>query len=331
MQEQPNTRSTTPPLWGRRLPNFVSMDETERRFEYHRDIVHGPTVFVADAAMDDVEGVASALARLAAVVTFAETAPGPDVCPGARVVLDPDRQIRSALFPGKEAGPEAILADADQRLVLRVGFDRKGMRALGAALEGLKRPAQRERRETAPVMLLPNLLDPDLRQRLIEAFVADNREGLVAILDAEGQGRMVSVPDRKRRRDLTLDRKGPLYAEIRAAIADRLMPELWKAWWVDRLRTEAFYVASYEAGRGDFFAAHRDNSLSTNEHRRIAVSIELNEDYEGGGLVFPEYSDDRWRAPAGGGLAFSCSLLHEAVPVTAGCRYVLLVFLAAPT
>ena len=108
------------------------------------------------------------------------------------------------------------------------------------------------------------------------------------------------------------------------------MPELWKAWWIDRLQTEAFYVASYQAERGDFFSAHRDNNLPSTERRRIAVSIELSDDYEGGGLVFPEYSDDRWRAPAGGGLVFSCSLMHEAVPVTAGLRYVLLAFLAAP-
>ncbi|NQW09155.1 MAG: hypothetical protein HQ481_04640 [Alphaproteobacteria bacterium] len=44
--------------------------------------------------------------------------------------------------------------------------------------------------------------------------------------------------------------------------------------------------------------------------------------------MFPEYSDDRWRAPAGGGLVFSCSLMHEAVPVIEGRRYVLLAFLA---
>ncbi len=194
----------------------------------------------------------------------------------------------------------------------------------------LARPPAGERRATAPVMLLPNLLDPDLRRRLVEAFEVDHREGTVAILGSDGSARMVEMPDRKRRRDLTLERADPLYAEVAAALAARLMPELWKAWWIDRLRTEAFYVACYQADRNDFFAPHRDNNLPNTAHRRVAVSVELNDDYDGGGLVFPEYSDDRWRAPAGGGLAFSCSLLHEAVPVTAGRRYVLLAFLTAP-
>lgn len=315
-----------PAYWGRRLPNFVVIDANGRRFEYHRDVVSGPTVLIAGGQEAEVGRVAVAFRGTVNILAFGEALE----CDGVRSIPDPDGNIRRALFQGEMTGPEVMLADADQRLVARVPLNEPGVAELRAALDALKRPAAQERRATAPVMLLPNLLDPGLRDRLIQAFEQDNREGTVAILDAQGTPALVEMPDRKRRRDLTLDRRRPLYGDVRTAIAERLMPELWKAWWVDRLRPEAFYVASYEAGRGDFFAAHRDNSLPATANRRIAVSIELNDDYEGGGLVFPEYSDDRWRAPAGGGLAFSCSLLHEAVPVTAGCRYVLLAFLATP-
>ncbi|EDP63567.1 hypothetical protein BAL199_07538 [alpha proteobacterium BAL199] len=315
-----------PADWGRRLPNFVTFDEAGGRFEYHRDIVRGPTLLIVGGGRGVVERIASALGDTVSVVAFGEFGE----CNGARVFSDSSGEICATLFPNNPTGPEAILADANQRLAARVDLSEVGLVELRTVLGGLGRPAAREHRATAPVMLLPNLLDPDLRNRLMQAFAEENREGTVAILDAEGAAALIEMPDRKRRRDLTLNRGRPLYADVRTAIADRLMPELWKAWWIDRLRPEAFYVASYEAGRGDFFAAHRDNSLPATADRRIAVSIELNDDYEGGGLVFPEYSDDRWRAPAGGGLAFSCSLLHEAVPVTAGCRYVLLAFLAAP-
>lgn len=317
-----------PAKWGGRLANFVAADVAGRRFEYHRDVVRGPTVLVSCGSSPVVARVSVVVAGRATVLAIGVAAGATVDVPGVRGLRDPQGKIRAALFTGD--GAELLLADADQRLVARLPLDDAGVARLRTALEALRRPPAQERRSTAPVMLLPNLLDHDVRERLIAAFRADNREGMVAILDAEGNPTRAEMPDRKRRRDLTLDRRGPLYAEVRTAIAQRLMPELWKAWWVDRMQTEAFYVASYQAERGDFFSAHRDNNLPSTALRRIAISIELNDDYEGGGLVFPEYSDDRWRAPAGGGLVFSCSLMHEAVPVTAGVRYVLLAFLAAP-
>ncbi len=63
-------------------------------------------------------------------------------------------------------------------------------------------------------------------------------------------------------------------------------------------------------------------------HRRFAVSLNLNTgEYEGGLLWFPEFGRQQYAAPAGGAVVFSCSLLHEATPVTSGSRYVFLPFL----
>ena len=41
----------------------------------------------------------------------------------------------------------------------------------------------------------------------------------------------------------------------------------------------------------------------------------------------PEFGPQAYRAPTGGELVFSCSLLHEALPVTKGKRYAYLPFL----
>jgi predicted 2-oxoglutarate/Fe(II)-dependent dioxygenase YbiX len=58
------------------------------------------------------------------------------------------------------------------------------------------------------------------------------------------------------------------------------------------------------------------------------VTINLNADeYEGGDLRFPEFGPRTYCAPTGGAVAFSCSLLHEALPVTRGTRYAFLPFL----
>lgn len=317
-----------PAYWGRRLPNFVTCDSAGRRFEYHRDVTRGPTVFASDLDGAELERLAALVEGRATLLVLGS----PPLAGSGRFrgLQDSDGRIRIALFPEGDAGAGIILADACQRLLDRFTPDPAGLARLHAALDGQARPSGDECRATAPVMLVPNLLPTGLRQRLASALDADSREGTVAILAADGSTRLVQMPDRKRRRDLTLDRGDPLYAEVAAALAERLMPELWKAWWIARLRTEAFYVACYQADRRDFFAAHRDNNLPNTANRRLAVSIELNDDYDGGGLTFPEYTDDRWRAPAGGGLVFSCSLMHEAVPVAAGRRYVLLAFLVAP-
>ena len=87
-------------------------------------------------------------------------------------------------------------------------------------------------------------------------------------------------------------------------------------------------VACYDAADNGFFRPHRDNTTKGTAHRRFAVTINLNaEDYEGGDLCFPEFGAKTYRAPTGGAVVFSCSLLHEARPVTKGKRYAFLPFL----
>ena len=76
-----------------------------------------------------------------------------------------------------------------------------------------------------------------------------------------------------------------------------------------------------------FFSVHRDNLSPATAHRRFALTLNLNEGYQGGQLRFPEYGPELYRPAAGAGLLFSCSHLHEVLEVTAGRRFVLLSFL----
>lgn len=90
---------------------------------------------------------------------------------------------------------------------------------------------------------------------------------------------------------------------------------------------ERYIVARYVGEDGGFFKAHRDNTTRGTAHRRFACTINLNaEDYEGGDLCFPEFGTNTYRASTGGAIVFSCSLLHEARPVTTGERYAFLPF-----
>ena len=62
--------------------------------------------------------------------------------------------------------------------------------------------------------------------------------------------------------------------------------------------------------------------------RKFAVSLNLNTgEFEGGQVWLPEIGRQTFTPPAGGAVVSSCSLLHEAMPVTKGKRYVFLPFL----
>jgi predicted 2-oxoglutarate/Fe(II)-dependent dioxygenase YbiX len=87
-------------------------------------------------------------------------------------------------------------------------------------------------------------------------------------------------------------------------------------------------IGCYTGSRGGELHGHRDDSEPIGAHRRFATSINLNtEDYEGGELRYPEFGDQRYRPETGAAIVFSCSLLHEAMHVVSGTRYVLLAFL----
>lgn len=145
----------------------------------------------------------------------------------------------------------------------------------------------------------------------------------------EVDGKTVAVHDygHKRRRDQEI-----LDERLRNAcmhrIHDRLVPEIHKAFQFRATRIERYIVACYDSSTGGHFRAHRDNTTKGTAHRRFAVSLNLNTgEYEGGLLWFPEFGRQRYTAPAGGVVVFSCSLLHEATPVTSGSRYAFLPFL----
>jgi predicted 2-oxoglutarate/Fe(II)-dependent dioxygenase YbiX len=90
---------------------------------------------------------------------------------------------------------------------------------------------------------------------------------------------------------------------------------------------DRYIVACYDSAVGGHFYRHRDNVNAGAQHRRFAVSLNLNSDYEGCDLVFPEFGRRAYRAPHGGAVVFSCGALHQVTPVTRGRRYAFLAFL----
>ncbi len=181
---------------------------------------------------------------------------------------------------------------------------------------------------SAPALILPNILSPETCRALIDHFEASpHGPGLMASMARDGGAEAKLDESKKRRRDIELTADAPLHAEVVAALASRISPEIKRAFQADIVFADRILIARYDDD-GGFFKRHRDNVAPHVAFREFAVSLNLNtDDYEGGELLFPEFDDHRYAPPAGGAVVFSASVLHEAAEVTRGSRYVLLTFL----
>ena len=179
--------------------------------------------------------------------------------------------------------------------------------------------------ETAPVLIVPEVLPSSLCTQLIAAHDADNFDsGMVRMV----AGEPALIPDTrtKIRRDHRLN-DPDLAQAVNDALVERLLPVIARAFHYSVSRLEGYKVVAYDAITGGYFRLHRDNVTPDAKHRRFALSLNLNDDYAGGEIVFPEFGAKRYRPPVGGALVFSGTLLHAASDVTAGKRYVLLTFM----
>lgn len=223
-----------------------------------------------------------------------------------------------------------VLADQNRR-ILRIDRDIEGCGTPETIVEymrALPRNPPRVLGGFAPVLYVPKVLEASLCEELIDAFEAgDPEEGR-----AYGQGGDLSAgdyvidPKIKIRRDFYITDPG-LLERLRWRVVRRVKPEILKALTRDISGIEEFKVVCYEGSRGGHFRPHRDNVTRKNAHRRFAMTLNLNDEFEGGGLRFPEYGPDLYVPSAGDAVVFSCSLMHEATPVTKGQRYVLLSFM----
>ena len=187
---------------------------------------------------------------------------------------------------------------------------------------GAPRPGQMQ----APVLLLPNVFERDLCQRMIEGYRNGNPAESGFMVERDGKTVQQHDHRHKRRSDWNINDR-TLIEAAQERIRRRLVPEIKKAFAFDVTRMERHIVASYDQS-GGYFRPHRDNTTKGTAHRRFAVTINLNaEEYVGGDLMFPEFGRATYRAPTGGAVVFSCSLLHEALPILRGQRFAYLPFL----
>lgn len=178
----------------------------------------------------------------------------------------------------------------------------------------------------APVLILPDVFEPAFCKKLIGLYEAHGGEESGFMREVDGKTVKLHDAGHKKRKDFTIEDPAVI-AETQQRIRRRIVPEILKAHQFQVTRMERYIVACYAAEDRGHFRAHRDNTTKGTAHRRFAVTINLNAEFEGGELSFPEYGPKSFKPPVGGAVVFSCSLLHAASEVTRGTRYAFLPFL----
>lgn len=245
-----------------------------------------------------------------------------DALPGVRWLFDDQ-----GVFATLEASPGCrwFLIDPTMRVMAVTGD--AGAKGMLDRLSNLPEPARHGGLPSMPpVLTVPRIFEPGFCQALMEHYDAVGGQPSGFMREIDGVTRLVNDTNHKRRSDVLLQDEALIQAS-RARISRRLAPQIQKAFQFQATRIERYLVSRYDAETGGYFRPHRDNTTKGTAHRRFAVSINLNADFEGGDLRFPEYGGQTFRPPPGGAVVFSCSLLHEATPVTRGRRYAFLPFL----
>lgn len=176
-----------------------------------------------------------------------------------------------------------------------------------------------------PVLAVPQVFSAEECGSLIREFETNGAFEVIPSQRAQPQDSFkmpVYEYDRQDRVDHVIaDQK--LLAFIDQRLKERLFPEIKRAFAFSVTRRENLAIARYAGERSGVELGHRDNRTGS-FHRRFALSVSLNDEYEGGAIVFREFSNRGYRLAPGMALVFSSALLHEVEQITKGVRYNLL-------
>jgi predicted 2-oxoglutarate/Fe(II)-dependent dioxygenase YbiX len=178
----------------------------------------------------------------------------------------------------------------------------------------------------APALMVPRVFSFDICDFLVQFY--EQQGGVDSGFQFDVAGKTTTLSDwrLKRRSDVAV--AAPEVRElVRGQIVRRLLPAIEQYFQFRATRMDRYIVACYDSEVGGHFHRHRDNVNAGAQHRRFAVSINLNNNFEGCDLTFPEFGRKTYRPSEGGALVFSCGALHQVTPVTKGRRYAFLAFL----
>ena len=234
----------------------------------------------------------------------------------------------SASFGAQEM-PRTVVLDPMLRTIADIGWDhpqghadsvRTVLRSLPSVDESAGVPM------FAPALMVPRVFSFELCDFLVQFYEAQGGVDSGFQFDISGKTATLSDHRLKRRSDVPV--AAPEIRDlVRGQIVRRVIPEIERYFQFQATRMDRYVIACYDSAVGGHFHRHRDNVNAGAQHRRFALSINLNSKFEGCDLSFPEFGRKTYRPPEGGAVVFSCGALHQVTPVTKGKRYAFLAFL----
>jgi hypothetical protein len=230
---------------------------------------------------------------------------------------------------GAEGSPRTVVLDPMLRAVANIAWDDPaGHAATVAGLLASLPPVEGSAGVElyAPALVVPRVFDFPLCDFLVDFYQSHGGSESGFLMDKGGATETIVDHRFKRRQDLAIGNE-----EVRAVMRDRvvrrLVPAIERFFQFRPTRMDRYLVSCYDSAGGGHFYRHRDNLLPGTRHRRFAVTINLNGDYAGCDLVFPEFGPRLYRAPVGGAIVFSTGALHQVTPIVSGRRFAFVPFL----
>jgi len=161
-----------------------------------------------------------------------------------------------------------------------------------------------------PYLLIDNVLSEELLSKIQNYYDSNNLKRQTH--NTSSKNRHHIHPDKQL--EIDLDNK----------LSRSLFPEIKKIFNFDVNYRELYKICSYDAETDGRFHAHRDTP-SPFQHRRYAMSLFLNDDYEGGEFELPEYNF-KIKPKANCALIFPGICSHKVNQVINGSRRVIITF-----
>jgi prolyl 4-hydroxylase len=161
-----------------------------------------------------------------------------------------------------------------------------------------------------PYLLIDNVFNPQLLEKVIKYY--DNNSNRHTPHYTATKNRLHIHPDKE------------LEIEIDNKLSRSVFPEIRKIFYFDVHYRESYKICYYDSKTGGRFHPHRDTPAPY-QHRRYAMSLFLNDDYEGGEFELPEYNF-KIKPKANSALIFPGISSHKVNEVTKGARRVIITF-----
>lgn len=163
-----------------------------------------------------------------------------------------------------------------------------------------------------PYLIIENVFSKKLLNKIIKFYFQKKNKNQLIDHKHSTKDRSHVYPD------LELEK------EIDNKLSRTVLVELRKVFYFDAKYRETYKITSYDSISSGRFHAHRDTPAPY-QHRKYAMSLLLNDDYEGGELYFPEYGI-KVKPKANTAVIFPGISTHQVLTVTKGSRMAMITF-----